>query len=208
MGNSKTKNQLTSDEINFLEEQSDFTQDEIQEWYDSFRAENPDLKFTKEKIHAFYQEFFGGDPSGYSDRVFDVFDLDKSGYLDFIEFLQCINFLTTKSADEKLKWTFRLYDVDGNGSIDFDEMVQIISYLGDILYSGSCKDMAREKAVLLFEQMDVDEDGRITQEEFTNAIKNDKQMKNILNSPTESLAGNTKHHTFSVNINFFVFFSY
>jgi len=36
------------------------------------------------------------------------------------------------SAEEKLKWTFKLYDKDGSGAIDLQEMVDALETLYDI----------------------------------------------------------------------------
>lgn len=68
-----------------------------------------------------------GDVIEYCGFVFALTDIDKSGYIDFKEFLQMINLASTSSPEEKLRWTFRLADTNGDGHIDFKEMMGIVN---------------------------------------------------------------------------------
>ena len=54
--------------------------------------------------------------------MFTIFDTDKSGSINFREFLFSMLRNLKGSSEEKLGWAFRMYDMDGNGSISLDEM--------------------------------------------------------------------------------------
>ena len=82
---------------------------------------------TKAEFQKIYKQFFPfGDPSSFADYVFNVFDADKSGSIDFKEFICALSVTSRGKMEDKLDWAFQLYDIDGDGKISYDEMLTIV----------------------------------------------------------------------------------
>lgn len=82
---------------------------------------------TSTEFQKIYRQFFPfGDPSSFADYVFNVFDADKSGSIDFKEFICALSVTSRGKMEDKLDWAFQLYDIDGDGKISYDEMLKIV----------------------------------------------------------------------------------
>lgn len=63
------------------------------------------------------------------DRMFEVFDDDKSGTLDFREFLCSMSLLMRGTIHEKLEMCFNLFDKDNKGYLNKEQGVKMIEIL-------------------------------------------------------------------------------
>ena len=90
---------------------------------------NGDGKLCKDEIQAGYKKYFGRDLSNEEvDDMFSKVDIDKSGLIDYSEFV--VASLNEKNllSNSKLKAAFKMFDKDGGGSISTDEIKQVLSY--------------------------------------------------------------------------------
>jgi predicted ferric reductase/Ca2+-binding EF-hand superfamily protein len=61
-----------------------------------------------------------------SNRLFDLFDSDKSGFIDIIEFTETIKSIVEGDKISKIQFAFDLHDLDNNGFIDRKELKILI----------------------------------------------------------------------------------
>jgi Ca2+-binding EF-hand superfamily protein len=166
---------------------------------------------TKEEFQKIYRQFFPfGDPSSFADYVFNVFDSDKSGSIDFKEFICALSVTSRGKMEDKLDWAFQLYDIDGDGKISYDEMLAIVEaiykmvchcnhlsndpgsddHLGDLCADdkqvGSMvklpadEDTPEKRVKKIFRMMDKDENGSLDMDEFKEGSKRDETIVSAL----------------------------
>ena len=94
---------------------------------------------SKPEFQKIYRQFFPfGDPTSFADYVFNVFDKDKSGSIDFKEFICALSITSRGAMEDKLDWAFQLYDIDGDGQISYQEMLQIVEAIYKMVSLFSC----------------------------------------------------------------------
>ena len=121
------QSKLSTDQLAELQKSTHFDKKELQQWYKGFIKDCPSGMLTKEEFQKIYRQFFPfGDPSSFADYIFRVFDADKSGSIDFKEFICALSVTSRGKMEDKLDWAFQLYDIDGDGKISYDEMLKIV----------------------------------------------------------------------------------
>lgn len=182
----KTTSKLSKDDISSLRKNTYFDRRELQQWYKGFLRDCPSGQLSQEEFVRIYKQFFPfGDPADFSNYVFKVFDTDKSGYIDFKEFITALSITSRGTLEEKLSWAFKLYDLDEDGKISFPEMLAIVKAIYKMI--GSMVELSEDEATpelrveKIFRMMDKDQDGEITIEEFSEGSKVDPTIISALN---------------------------
>ncbi|KAI9761833.1 MAG: hypothetical protein M4579_000773 [Chaenotheca gracillima] len=169
MGKSQSK--LNTQELNELARATHFDKKELQQWYKGFLKDCPSGNLTKDEFQGIYKQFFPfGDPSKFADYVFNVFDSDKSGTIDFKEFICALSVTSRGKMEDKLDWAFQLYDIDGDGKISYDEMLSIVEAIykmvGSMVKLPEDEDTPEKRVKKIFAMMDKDENGSLDMNEF------------------------------------------
>ncbi|XP_064616006.1 neuronal calcium sensor 1-like [Liolophura sinensis] len=174
----KKNSKLRADEVEELTKRTYFCEEEIKQWYKGFMKDCPDGRLTLEGFKKIYKQFFPfGDPSKFATFVFNVFDENKDGFIEFHEFLQALSVTSRGNVDEKLQWAFRLYDLDHDGYITREELLDIVDAIykmvGNMVKLPEEENTPEKRVNKIFEVMDQNHDNRLTYDEFLEGSKKD-----------------------------------
>ncbi|XP_072342118.1 calsenilin-like isoform X5 [Scyliorhinus torazame] len=106
-----------------LQGRTKFTKKEIQSLYRGFKNECPSGMVDEDTFKAIYSQFFPqGDASTYAHFLFNAFDMDRRGAIQFEDFVIGLSVLLRGTVHEKLNWAFNLYDINKDGYITKEKM--------------------------------------------------------------------------------------
>jgi len=123
MGNNQTS--IKKEELDKLHAITHFDQKELKAMFKQFKKETPSLVINKDEFREVMKQM-GVLDSFLQDLIFNVFDDNKDGSINFQEFVTALSVMTRGDPNEKLEFAFSMYDLDGNGFIDKEEMQQIM----------------------------------------------------------------------------------
>ncbi|GAB1732653.1 hypothetical protein NU195Hw_g4195t1 [Hortaea werneckii] len=180
-----SQSKLSQQELSDLQKATHFDKKELQQWYKGFLKDCPSGMLTKAEFQKIYKQFFPfGDPSSFADYVFNVFDADKSGSIDFKEFICALSVTSRGKMEDKLDWAFQLYDIDGDGKISYDEMLAIVEAIykmvGSMVKLPEDEDTPEKRVKKIFRMMDKDENGSLDMAEFKEGSKRDETIVSAL----------------------------
>ncbi|EMC95645.1 hypothetical protein BAUCODRAFT_34402 [Baudoinia panamericana UAMH 10762] len=183
MGKSQSK--LSPQELQDLQKATHFDKKELQQWYKGFHNDCPSGLLTKAEFQKVYKQFFPfGDPSTFADYIFNVFDADKSGTIDFKEYICALSVTSRGKMEDKLDWAFQLYDIDGDGKITFQEMLSIVEAIyklvGSMVRLQEDENTPEKRVRKIFRLMDKDENGSLDMAEFKEGCKRDETIVSAL----------------------------
>ena len=106
-----------------------------------------------------------------------VFFNYQDGHIDFYEFMTVLHVMSRGSSEDNLRQIFRVFDINRDGKISKEELERIVEDFqlsniegGCLVNSGWLRRLADLtlyiSTFLVFNEMDENEDGEITPEEF------------------------------------------
>ena len=177
--NKMAKPQLEEEDIIFLTENTHYSREEITEWFREFLMDCPEGIISKSKVKEMMNSILP-DANGdiIANLIFTTFDKDNNGSLDFCEFIIALHCTGNSSPEDKLHWVFQMYDIDSSGSITIGELITVFATLYE--NEGLDKKLAIVRAEHIFINLDVNNDGDISEEEFVKGCMEDEELVAVL----------------------------
>merc|ERR1711872_1157503 len=182
MGSKNGKPVLTEDQANALANSSGLDVVQVREHFDAFVAEHPNGKMKKKDFREMMSKALPKkDASKMEKHVFRIYDTNNDGYIDFVEFMVVFYIMSEGTPKEVLEKIFRVFDANSDGTITKKELTRLIKDMYGLLNTENAEQASKDLiAKSAFAEMDKDEDGKITTEEFVSACLGQEQFSKVL----------------------------
>ncbi|EEC16726.1 Ca2+ sensor, putative, partial [Ixodes scapularis] len=158
------------------------TEKEVRQWYKGFLKDCPNGLLTEQGFLRIYKQFFPrGDPSKFASLVFRVFDENKVRGLYCPQLCNYVDLTLNDKMKSQTSWAFKLYDVDNDGFITREEMYNIVDAIYEMLpRKEDEEDDPRARVDRIFEQLDKNQDNKLSLDEFKEGSKHDPKIVQAL----------------------------
>merc|ERR1711862_835083 len=184
MGSKNGKPVLRDEDVVSLAKTSGLGDKEIRDAFESFIKEHPNGKMKPKDFRDLMSSALPKkDASKMEKHVFRIYDTNNDGHVDFVEFMVVYTIMAGGSETEILTKIFRLFEVNSNGVISKKEMSRLVNDMYGLLKKDdpniSAADLIAKSA---FAEMDKDEDGKVSLQEFLTACQAEKDFSKLLSS--------------------------
>lgn len=172
MGSRNGKPVLTDSDKAELARTSGVPDEQIADMFNNFTKNHPNGKLNKHNFKDMMSQALPQkDMSKLEKHVFRVYDTNGDGVIDFVEFMIVFHVLSEGSPEQVLRKIFRVFDVNSDGSISIKEMQRLVADLYGLMEHRDPHQASRELiATTAFREMDTNDDGQVTGDEFVAAV--------------------------------------
>merc|ERR1712048_1356872 len=154
----------------------------VKKAFDSFVSEHPNGKMKPVDFKKMMSAALPKKDAGKMEKhVFRIYDTNNDGYIDFVEFMVIFHIMSDGTSEEVLEKIFRLFDANSDGKISNSEMKRLVKDMYGLLKAED-PNLAADKMIAksAFAEMDKNEDGKVSIEEFKSACLGREEFSKLL----------------------------
>ena len=183
MGQLQGKYVLNKRDLEYLSTHTQMSKEEIHSRHDQFVIKHPDGKIPKDEFLSILRDCYSDcNIKKLDDYVYRMYDKNKDDFVDFKEFTLVLYMLSSGSPEEKLLQIFDIFDHNRTGFISNLAMTKMVREMYNVIDISErppgMNPISFAKAI--FNDMDTNQDGQISKEEFIKACMDDESFSSIL----------------------------
>jgi len=182
MGCINGKSVLTEEDIDFIAKNTAMDRNKVEAQYQNFLTQHPDGRISRKSFHEMMKECYPGtDTEKLEKHIFRMYDTNDDGHIDFREFMIVLYIMSSGSPEENLQQIFRVFDINNDGAISLKELKRIVKDLFHLINEKDADQASQEiLATTAFTEMDENNDGQVSEEEFIKACMRQKKFSTML----------------------------
>eukprot|EP00088_Acartia_fossae_P067641 TRINITY_DN8461_c0_g1_i3.p1 TRINITY_DN8461_c0_g1~~TRINITY_DN8461_c0_g1_i3.p1 ORF type:complete len:216 (-),score=42.57 TRINITY_DN8461_c0_g1_i3:522-1169(-) len=182
MGCINGKSVLTEEDIDFIAKNTAMDRSKVEAQYQNFLSQHPDGRISRKSFHEMMKECYPGTDTEKLERhIFRMYDTNDDGHIDFREFMIVLYIMSSGSPEENLQQIFRVFDINNDGAISLKELKRIVKDLFHLINEKDADQASQDVvATTAFTEMDENNDGQVSEEEFIKACMRQKKFSTML----------------------------
>jgi len=175
--------ELSEEEVNFLTSNTTLEKDKLEAQHRNFLINHKSGQISKKKFNSMIKESYpGANTRKLSRHLFRMYDTNGDGSVDFKEYVLGLDILANGTPEQNLKQLFRIMDINNDGKINMKELKKIVKDIKELskLNNPERNETDEKLAIEAFSEMDLNDDGDITEEEFVVACLAQKKFSTIV----------------------------
>lgn len=170
-----------SDFLKSLPKQTHFTQAEVDalaiiyfKFLKEFGVKRDQM--DRSQFRAFFHSTFQISDDFLIDRSFLFLDKGLTPFVSLETWIKTLSLFLRGTLDEQMRYCFFVYDLGGNGRLKRNDIIKLLRKCFIYEKDEDVELMVKEFADILVRKIDVDGDGDISYEDFSESVRNQKEL--------------------------------
>lgn len=146
--------------------------------YHKLQRENPDpnKNITRFQFSTIFHIVFGMPDSNLMPRIFHVLIGSAASTVAVTSWIKMMNIFLRGTLDEKIDYCFEVYDGQRKGELRRDQMMNLLRKTIFKHEEEDVEEAVKDLVDIILTKMDLDHDGKISKNDFLEAVRADPEM--------------------------------
>lgn len=136
-------------------------------------------QMDRNQLRAFFHSRFGISDDYMIDRSFLYLDKGLTPFITLETWIKTLSLFLRGTLEEKMKYSFYVYDLSGGGRIKRNDIIKLLRKCFIYDKEEDIELMVKDFADILMKKIDIDGDGEISYEDFSESVKQQRQLLQV-----------------------------